>query len=49
MDNGIALVATFVEGKVVINISDVESYNSERRLIRDSTVEDSNDNDEGIT
>ena len=30
MDNEIALVLTTVEGRMVINISDVESYGSER-------------------
>ena len=45
--NEIALVAAFVEGKVIINISDVESYGSEHQLIGDSTDEDNNNN-EGV-
>ena len=49
VDDGIALVAAFVEGRVVINISDVESYGSERRLIGDSTDENNNVDDKGVT
>ena len=49
MDDEIALVAASVEGRVVITISDVESYGSERRLIEDSTDEDNDDDNEGVT
>ena len=49
MDNEIALVAAFVKGKVVINVSDIESYGSECQLIVDFTDEDNNDDDEGVT
>ena len=49
MDDEIALVLTTVEGRVVINISDVESYGSERRLLEDSSDEDNDDDDEGVT
>ena len=48
VDNEIALVSATVEGRMVINISDVESYRSERRLLGDSSDEDSDGNDEGI-
>ena len=47
MDDEIALVPTSMEGRVVINVSDVESYGLERPLIGDSTVEDSDDDDKG--
>ena len=36
-------------GRMVINISDIESYSSERRLLGDSLDEDNDDDDEGIT
>ena len=49
VDDKIALVAASVEGKVVININDIESYGLERRLIGDSTDEDRDDNDKGVT
>ena len=49
MDDEIALVAAFVEGKVVINVSDVESYSSECQLISDSMDEDSDNDDKGVT
>ena len=49
MDDEIALVSATVEGRMVINFSDVESYGSERRLLGDSSNEDSDDDDEGIT
>ena len=48
MDDEIALVAASMEGKVVINISDIESYGLEHWLIGDSTNEDNNVDDEGI-
>ena len=49
VDDEIAVVAASMEGKVVINISDVESYGSKCRLIGDSTDEDSDEDDEGVT
>ena len=49
VDDEITLVVASVEVKVIINISDVESYGSEHRLIGDSTDEDNNDDDKGIT
>ena len=49
VDDEIALVAAFVEGKVVIKVSDVESYGLERRLIGDSMDEDSNNDNKGVT
>ena len=35
VDDKIALVSATVEGRMVINVSDVESYGSERRLLGD--------------
>ena len=49
MDDEITLVAAFVEGKVVINVRDIESYGSEPQLIEDSTNEDIDDDDKGVT
>ena len=49
MDDEIALVSATMEGRMVINVSDVESYGLERRLLRDSSDEDSEDDDEGVT
>ena len=37
VDNEIALFSATVEGRMVINVSDVESYGSERRLLGDSS------------
>ena len=47
VDNEIVLVAASVEGKMVINISDIDSYGSEHRLIRDSMDEDNVDDNKG--
>ena len=49
MDDEIALVPASVERRVVISVSDVESYDSERQLIGDSTNEDIDNDDKGIT
>ena len=49
VDDEIALVSATVEGRMVINVSDVESYGSERRLLGDSLDEDSDDDDKGVT
>ena len=49
VDDEIALVPATVEGRVVINISDVESYCSVRRLLGDSSDRDSDDDDKGVT
>ena len=49
MDNEIALVPATVEGRMVINVSEVESYGLKRRLLGDSSDGDSDDDDEGVT
>ena len=49
VDDEIALVSATVEGRMVINVSDVESYGSERQLLGDLSDEDSDNNDEGVT
>ena len=49
VDDEITLVPATVEGRVVINVSDVESYGSERRLIGDSTDEDSDNDNKRVT
>ena len=49
VDDEIALVLASVEGRMVINVSDVESYGSERRLLGDSSDKDSDDDDERVT
>ena len=48
VDDEIALVPTTVEGRMVINVSDIESYDLERRLLGDSSDGDSDDDDEGV-
>ena len=47
MDKEIAVVTAPVEGRIVINVSDVESYGTGRHLLRDSS--DSDDDDEGVS
>ena len=47
VDKEIAVVTTPVEGRIVINISDVESYGMGRHLLGDSS--DSDDDDEGVS
>ena len=49
VDDEIALVLATVEGRMVINVSDIESYGLERRLLGDSSNEDSDNDDEGVT
>ena len=49
VDDEIALVLATVEGRMVINVSDVESYGSERQLLGDSSNEDSIDDNKGVT
>ena len=49
VDNEIALVVASVDDKVVINVSDVEFYGLECWLTGDSTDEDNDNDDEGIT
>ena len=49
VDYEIAFVATSIERKVVINVSDIESYGSKHQLIGDSTNEDSDNDDKGVT
>ena len=49
VDDEIALVPATVEGRMVINVSDVKSYDSERHLLGASSNGDSNDDDEGVT
>ena len=45
----IALVTVPVEGRIVTNISDVESYDSGRHLLGDSSDKVSDDDDEGVS
>ena len=46
MDEQVEVVTALVEGRIVINVSDVESYGTKPHLLGDSL--DSNDNDEGV-
>ena len=43
----VAVVTASVEGRIVINVSDVESYGTGRHLLGDSS--DSDDDDEGVS
>ena len=45
----IALVTASVEGRIVINVSDIESYDSGRHLLGDSSDGDIDDDDEGVS
>ena len=47
MDKQVEVVSPPVEGRIVINVSDVESYDSTRHLLGDSS--DSDDDDKGIS
>ena len=47
VDEQVEIVTAPVEGRIVINVSDVESFDSKRHLLRDSS--DSNDDDEGVS
>ena len=49
VDDEIALVPAPVEGRIVINVSDVESYDSGRHLLGDSSDGNSDNDDEGVT
>ena len=49
VDDEIALVLAIVEGRIVINVSDVESYDLEQHLLGDSSDGDNNNDDKGIT
>ena len=49
MDDEIALVPATVEGRIVINVSDIESFDLGRHLLGDSLDGDNNDDDEGVT
>ena len=47
LDEEVEVVTALVEGRIVINISDVESFDSKRHLLGDSS--DSDDDDEGVS
>ena len=47
VDEQVKVVTAPVEGRIVINVSDVESYGTGRHLLGDSS--DSNDDDEGVS
>ena len=47
VDKEIAVVMAPVEGRIVINVSDIESYGTGRHLLGDSL--DSNNNNEGVS
>ena len=47
VDEQVEVVAPPVEGRIVINVSDVESYDLKRHLLGDSS--DSDDDDKGIS
>ena len=47
VDEQVEVVTAPVEGRIVINVSDVESFDSKRHLLRDSS--DSDDDDEGVS
>ena len=49
VDEEIAVVTAPVEGRIVINVSDVESYGTGRHLLGDSLDGDSNDADKGVS
>ena len=49
VDDEIALVSATMEGRMVINVNDVESYGLERRLLGDSSNEDNEDDNKGVT
>ena len=46
MDEEVAVVTALVEGRIVINVSDVESYGTKPHLLGDSS--DSDDDDKGV-
>ena len=47
VDEQVEVVTAPVEGRIVINVSDVESYGTKPHLLGDSS--DSDDNDEGVS
>ena len=47
MDKQVEVVTAPVEGRILINVSDVESYDSKRHLLGD--LSDSNDDDKGVS
>ena len=47
VDEGIAVVTAPVEARIVINVSDIESYGTKPHLLGDSS--DSDDDDEGVS
>ena len=47
MDEQVAVVMALVEGMIVINVNDVESYGTKPHLLGDSS--DSDNNDEGVS
>ena len=49
VDEEIALVTALVEGRIVINVSDVESYGTRPHLLGDSSDGDIDDDDEGVS
>ena len=49
VDDEIALVLAPVEGRIVINVSDVDSYDLGRHLLGNSSDGDSDNDDEGVT
>ena len=49
VDEEIAVVTATVEGRIVINVSDVESYGTGRHLLRDSSDGDNDDDDKGVS
>ena len=49
VDEEITVVTAPVEGRIVINVSDVESYGTGRHLLGDSLDGNSNDDNEGVS
>ena len=47
VDEQVEVVTAPVEGRIVINVSDIESYGTKPHLLGDSS--DSDDNDEGVS
>ena len=47
VDEQVGVVTAPVEGRIVINVSDIESYGTKPHFLGDSS--DSNDNDEGVS
>ena len=49
VDDEIALVPAPMEGRIVINVSDVETYDSGRHFLGDLSDGDNDDDNEGVT